>query len=144
MKNILRVVILVFALCGFVNSNAQPGCPEVNTASNVNIPCGQTCATLTATAFSGATTTSYRVDPITYAPPFPFSSGTQVLVAIDDRWSGVIALPFNFCFYGNTFSSAIIGSNGCISFNTANANAKIFRPETKPTFKLVKLPADPD
>ena len=121
MKNILRVVILVFILSGFANLQAQPGCPEVNTASNVTIPCGQTCATLTATAFSGATTTSYSVAPITYAPPFAFNSGTAVLVAIDDRWSSAINLPFNFCFYGNTFNSAIIGSNGCISFNTANA-----------------------
>ena len=121
MKNILRVVTLVFILSGFAIVQAQPGCPEVNTTANVNIPCGQTCANLTATAFSGATTTSYSVGAITYAPPFSFNSGTQILVAIDDRWSSVINLPFNFCFYGNTFSSAIVGSNGCISFNTANA-----------------------
>ncbi len=123
MRNILRAVIAVIILLGFTTVEAQPGCPAVTTATNVTVPCGQTCVNLTASAFGGATTTSYAVNQIAYAPPFSFSTGTPILVNIDDVWSNVIPLGFNFCFYGNTFSSAIIGSNGCISFNTANAGA---------------------
>ena len=123
MRNILRAVIPVFILLGFATVQAQPGCPAVTTASNVTIPCGQTCTNLTASAFGGAVTSSYRVDSIAYAPPFPFNTGTPILVHTDDLWSSVIPLGFNFCFYGTKFTSAIVGSNGCISFNVANAGA---------------------
>jgi len=121
MRNILRAVILVLLISGLYTLQAQPGCPEVTTAANVTIPCGQTCTTLTASAFGGAATTSYSVASIAYNPPFAFNTGIPVLVHTDDLWSSVINLPFNFCFYGNSFSSAIVGSNGCISFNTQNA-----------------------
>ena len=123
MRNILRVVLPVLVLLGFSTLQAQPGCPAVTTAANVTVPCGQTCVNLTANALGGASTTAYAVNPIAYAPPFSFTSGTAILVNTDDIWSSVINLPFNFCFYGNTFNSAIIGSNGCISFNTGNAGA---------------------
>ena len=42
-------------------------------------------------------------------------------VNIDDVYSNVITLPFPFCFYGVTYNSLIIGSNGNINFNTASA-----------------------
>lgn len=41
----------------------------------------------------------------------------------DDNWSGVVPIGFNFNFYGNTYSSCVVGSNGLISFNTSNANS---------------------
>jgi hypothetical protein len=41
----------------------------------------------------------------------------------DDMWSQVINLPFPFTFYGNVYNQCIIGSNGEIGFNIANANA---------------------
>ena len=122
MKNILRAVILVAFCASMSNIYAQPGCPAVSTAPSVIIPCGQTCATLNATAFSGAQTTAYTASPITYSPPFAFNVGTSILVATDDIWSDVIPLPFNFCFYGNVYNNILVGSNGVISFNTGNAN----------------------
>lgn len=45
---------------------------------------------------------------------------TTVLLS-DDIWSGVVPIGFPFSFYGNNYSNCIIGSNGLISFNTANA-----------------------
>ncbi len=39
----------------------------------------------------------------------------------DDSWSPIIPLGFSFSFYGNTYTQAIIGSNGIVSFNTASA-----------------------
>ncbi|HWB62584.1 MAG TPA: SprB repeat-containing protein, partial [Chitinophagales bacterium] len=124
MKNVLRAAALVILLAGFSSTFAQfPGCPAVSTATQVTIPCGQTCTTLTANAFSAAATTSYNVGAISYAPPFTFTQGTPILVATDDLWSGVINLPFNFCFFGNTYNKIIVGSNGVIGFNTANAGA---------------------
>ncbi|MES2799678.1 MAG: gliding motility-associated C-terminal domain-containing protein [Bacteroidota bacterium] len=40
----------------------------------------------------------------------------------DDMWSGVIPIGFGFNFYGTNYTNCVIGSNGLISFNTANAN----------------------
>ena len=39
----------------------------------------------------------------------------------DDSWSGSVNIGFPFSFYGNTYSQCVIGSNGLISFNLANA-----------------------
>lgn len=63
-------------------------------------------------------TTSYEVESIDYAPPFPFVGGTQMNVSIDDTWSPVIGLPFDVCFYGNNFTTAQVGSNGMVTFGT--------------------------
>ena len=39
----------------------------------------------------------------------------------DDVWSGTVNIGFPFSFYGNTYSQCVIGSNGLVSFNLANA-----------------------
>ena len=40
----------------------------------------------------------------------------------DDSWSGVVNIGFSFNFYGQNYNQCVIGSNGLISFNLANAN----------------------
>ena len=40
----------------------------------------------------------------------------------DDQWSPAVPIGFNFDFYGNTHTQLVIGSNGVISFDLANAN----------------------
>jgi len=40
----------------------------------------------------------------------------------DDQWSGVINMGFTFNFYGTNHTQCVIGSNGLVSFNLANAN----------------------
>ncbi len=40
----------------------------------------------------------------------------------DDQWSGVVNVGFPFSFYGQNYTQCVIGSNGLISFNLANAN----------------------
>jgi gliding motility-associated-like protein len=49
----------------------------------------------------------------------PTSSG----ITADDAWSGVIPIGFTFNFYGLPNTSCIVGSNGCLGFNLANAFA---------------------
>lgn len=39
----------------------------------------------------------------------------------DDAWSAAIPIPFNFNFYGTAFNNVVIGSNGIISFDVAQA-----------------------
>lgn len=39
----------------------------------------------------------------------------------DDQWSGAINMGFTFSYYGSNYTQCVIGSNGVISFNLANA-----------------------
>src|SRR5690606_16528855 len=86
-------------------------CPEMNTD-----------VSLAASFFGVAATTSYEVEQVAYAPPFPFTGGVEMNITTDDVWSPLVSLPFNFCFFGESYSSAIVGSNGVISFTTNEAN----------------------
>lgn len=102
--------------------NAQPGCPAVNAGNNVTLPCGVSCANLTATSFPSGNTTSYSVASFPYSNVFSYTTGTSILVNQDDIWSGVINLPFTFCFFGNAYTQLIVGANGLISFDISRAN----------------------
>lgn len=73
-------------------------------------------------------TTSYEVVSIEYDPPFPFTGGTSVSVGSDDVWSQIIPLPFDFCFYGETYSNFLVGSNGVVTFDTVNNSPGGFCP----------------
>ncbi|MDR1543956.1 MAG: hypothetical protein LBS50_06035 [Prevotellaceae bacterium] len=72
---------------------------------------------------NGGNITNYTVSSIPYAPPYPSSYGTQIFAdAEDDIHDGITNLPFNFCFYGNTYDKAVVSSNGFIHFNFSYAN----------------------
>ena len=104
----------------------QSACPLVsiirNSGNDVALPAGQSCVTLEAIAEPiSSSTNDYTVESVNYNPPYTYDTGTQILTNIDDKWSPVINLPFNFCFYGNTFNKIIISSNGLISFDIQSA-----------------------
>lgn len=116
-----RLLTILCLLLFIRNLVAQQGCPNVNinvSAQDTTFAC---CGTLTASYVQNAQTTAYTVGQIPYQP-FSFTGGTAVIVNTDDIWSGVVNLPFTFCFYGNTYNQCVIGANGLISFNTAYAN----------------------
>jgi len=105
------------------NAGAQaPGCPDVDAGSDQNLNCTTNCTNLSATIFQSGATTDYSVASIAYAPPYPFTGGTRVFINVDDEWTGIINLPFNFCFYGNQYNRIIIGTNGVLSFDVSMAN----------------------
>ena len=84
------------------------------------VACSIPETTLEATYLELGDTSSYSVESIPYSPPFQFSClANPVSVNQDDVWSDEINLPFDFCFYGDTYSSVVIGSNGAISFDAA-------------------------
>jgi len=100
-----------------------PNCAGVDLHLTTTTPgvynlCPGSCLNLAATYESTFTTSDYTVSSTPFAPVFPFTGGTQVSVNTDDIWSGDIALPFKFCFYGNTYDKLNIGSNGVVTFNT--------------------------
>jgi gliding motility-associated-like protein len=97
-----------------------PGCPSVDAGLDQSI-CSGACVTLTAIPEQTAQTTSYTVGNIPYTP-LPYNKGTDLLVGVDDIFSPVLNLGFNFCFYGTNYNQCVLGANGLISFNTALAN----------------------
>ena len=112
----LLIGIFVMSLSGFAQG---PGHPNVDAGEDVVLECNETCTDLTAEYLYTGKTDTYSVSAIPYAPPFPFTGGTPVSVNIDDRWSPAITLPFEFCFYGQTYTQMVIGSNAVISFDLA-------------------------
>jgi len=115
------VIIFVLFMLSFCFLQAQaPGCPSVNAGPDQTINCVGSVQ-LEANALHTGLTNTYAVSSIPYAPPYPYNTGIPILVNIDDRWSSVISLPFNFCFFGNMYNQIIAGSNGVISFNIADA-----------------------
>ncbi|SDW91345.1 gliding motility-associated C-terminal domain-containing protein [Aequorivita viscosa] len=119
--NFARNTFLLFSFVAIsLQALAQgPGHPNVDAGEDIEIPCNEDCTELNASYLYTGDTSDYAVSSIPYAPPFPFTGGTPVSVNIDDRWSSAITLPFDFCFYGETYTEMVIGSNAVVSFDLA-------------------------
>jgi len=112
---------LIGFLSVFSTAFAQfPGCPSIDAGADQILTCNQPCATLNATPFHAGATTTYTVGSIPHTPPIAYNQvgGTGVSVGTDDVWSPQITLPFTFCYYGQSYTSCKIGSNGSIKFGT--------------------------
>ena len=102
---------------------ALPGCAGVDidlqtsTPGVLNLCPGENCVDLTASFFETGDTTTYNITSIPVTPPVPFTGGIPTSVNTDDVWSPAIDLPFNFCFFGQNYTKALVGSNGVISFD---------------------------
>lgn len=102
------------------------GCPSVSPAelgtgiSDIVIGCDVSSITLAANAVAtAATANDYTMMSIPYAPPYSFTDGNRIFTdVIDDIWNVALNLPFAFCFYGNTYTQVVAGSNSVASFNT--------------------------
>ncbi len=123
MKRILLFSLFFTVMGIWVNAqtpNDQQLCPFVDAGPDVNT-CGGQQVTLTATFADIRQPTTYAVGNTPYNP-FSLTTGTNILVDLDDIWSGVINMGFNFCYWGNNYNQLVVGSNGLASFNTAYAN----------------------
>ncbi|MDG2484365.1 MAG: gliding motility-associated C-terminal domain-containing protein [Flavobacteriaceae bacterium] len=70
---------------------------------------------------TGQDTTSYDVTLLDECPAPILEGGTPTSINTDDVWSEAIDLGFDFCFFGETYSQILIGSNGVLSFELENA-----------------------
>ncbi|WP_044403370.1 T9SS type B sorting domain-containing protein [Lacinutrix sp. Hel_I_90] len=68
-------------------------------------------------------TTSYEVSQIPFNNLTGLTNETLVNISGDDKWSAVLPIPFDFCFYTEGYNQLLIGDNGIISFNSALALA---------------------
>ncbi len=127
-----NVSFIINCPCIFGNGTGTTSlaCPDVisgglglNGADPFPIDCNSTssCVDIEAIYTPIAQTTSYSVTNIPYNPPYQFAClQNPVSVNIDDVWSPVVNLPFDFCFYGNNFNQCLIGSNGVLTFDLTN------------------------
>lgn len=125
--------ILLFLGCLFIAAfgySQSASCPTVTVnPPNTNYNCAPSdpaCATVTAT-FPDIRQTidaanAYICNSIPFSGNYGFNiGGTQVSANQDDYYSPIVNLPFNFCYYGNTYNKCVIGPNGTICFNTSLA-----------------------
>ena len=113
-KFLINIILLV------TTSNLYSQCNVINAGNDITINCNN-CEFLNATYTQTRYTDSYLVTSIPYNP-LPYNTGVIYNIAIDDRWSSVITLPFEFCFFNQTYTQYVISTNGIISFNTGYAN----------------------
>ena len=92
---------------------------------NINLSCGTPCTSISAQVPHIRQTSSYVITNPSYLP-FDYTTATGTVVSqiyVDDTWSPVISPGFNFCFYGNTFTSLLMGSNSAITFDIGRAGS---------------------
>ncbi|PHS07836.1 MAG: hypothetical protein COA88_08035 [Kordia sp.] len=126
-----RILIHFLFLIPCILLGQVNGCPEVKITGiseneTIYIHCNSqdSCVKLVANYPETGTPTSYSIEQIDYTPEFPFSGlANPISVNIDDVWSDPkVILPFNFCFYNQEYSQAVVSSNGAISFDIGNIN----------------------
>lgn len=127
-KLIIYIITLFVISVGFFKSQSQSDFYISDRQGNQNlvIDCNYplvngNCVALSANYPSFKQTDNYAVSSISY-PPYTVVNKTILAGDLDDSFSGIINLPFKFCFYGQTYTQLVIGSNGMISFDTFQAN----------------------
>ncbi len=125
MKKVLTTIVLAWLTLPIVSDLTAQTCVSVNAGPDVTI-CAPNCTTLTATAVPSNQTTSYTQAVIPYAPD-PFNVGTAVALT-DDSQTGLLPLPFPFCYYGTVYNSFVIGSNGWLGFSATTSTWVITNP----------------
>jgi gliding motility-associated-like protein len=113
--------LILFFFISSYSFGQGPGSLFVDAGPDIVIDCGATgCTDLTANFLETYETSSatYTVSPIDYVPPFAFDGLANSLNPnIDDAWSAVDNLPFDFCFFGDLEQQFQVGSNGVIRFD---------------------------
>jgi len=98
-------------------------CSLLDAGDDVSTECSGPCVDLEAEllAIPGQGTTSYQIQgPFCDLPPL--TGGTPTNLLIDDRWSQVIPMGFDFEYFGNTYNQLVMGANGQISFDLSLAD----------------------
>ena len=110
----LIILLYFFSL----NSNAQlTGCASIDLGPDLSINCNDGCVSLSAELQQVGQTIQYDIFSISNNPPYPYGQGMVAFVGDDDIWSEAIDLPFDFCFFGDTYEEIVIGTNGVLSFD---------------------------
>ncbi|MNK50260.1 hypothetical protein D3C87_691350 [compost metagenome] len=122
MRKVLLLLTLVFGQFLYSQSCSNITATDIFGNTSVSLSCGTgACVELTTNVPTTYLTTSYLVESQSYSPIIPFNEGTRLNANSDDSFSGIIPIPFNFCFYGGTYDKLVISTNGFITFDTKQA-----------------------
>ncbi len=121
-QRIFAAISCVLFFTSFLN--AQSCVPTNINGTTINLLCNQTCTTMVFQVPHLKSTDEYTLATTPYNP-FPYldpSGQESANIYNDDTYGDVVTLPFPFCYYGTTYSSFTVGSNGLITFDVSNAN----------------------
>ena len=127
MRSIRLRFIAIFCLNFFITvTSYSQNCrrSDIN-GTTINLLCNQVCSTLVFQVPHLKATTNYLVNSITYNP-YAYTTPTgnvPIEIYVDDTWSQVKNIGFNFCYYGNTFNTLLMGSNSAITFDVSRAGS---------------------
>jgi len=119
-----KIIVCLLGWVLVLQANAQNPATVFTIANRtITLPCGTACTSISARVPHIKQTSSYVITNPAYLP-FSYSTpgGTEVTqIYNDDTWSSVINTGFNFCFYGNFYTSLLMGSNSAITFDVSRA-----------------------
>ncbi len=119
------VTVLLIILSNLpIASFGQCSLPVQPRKNTIDVYCNQTCANIALRVQDLRQTTDYYFKDLPY---YNFSyddiGSTELnILYSDDKFSNTISLPFDFCFFGQSMSSCVVGSNAIITFDFANAS----------------------
>lgn len=121
LKPYLFILALLITTVSFGQSNCLSGTLNGQT---IALPCGATCTPVSFSIPHLRSTNSYGVKNIPFTPfPYTTQAGNELSCLYqDDKYGPLISLPFPVCFYGANYTSAVVGSNGLITFDPSNAS----------------------
>ena len=117
MRKILIGLILLTNSLGAFSQN--PATTFTIPNRTILLPCGTSCTPISVQVPHIKQTNTYVMTNPAYQP-FAYVTPTGTVVSaiyVDDTWSQAISLPFSFCYYGNSFSSVLMGSNSALTFD---------------------------
>ncbi|HSU26848.1 MAG TPA: gliding motility-associated C-terminal domain-containing protein [Chitinophagaceae bacterium] len=123
----LKCLRLFVALsCLFAISGTLPAqnCVPTNiNGATINLACNQVCTTISFPIPHLKSSSDYTLVTVPYVPyPYNTPTGSEYTpLYADDQYSNLIPLPFTFCFYDSLFNNVVVGSNGLMTFDAANA-----------------------
>ena len=123
----LNLLRLCFFFCFFLflsKTSKTQNCIPTNISGVYNLACNQVCSTFTFQIPHIKSSSDYTLVSVPYTPyPYNTPTGTEDIALYDDDFfSNLISLPFSFCFYGQTYTRAVVGSNGIMTFDQSNAS----------------------
>ncbi|PWK18912.1 T9SS type B sorting domain-containing protein, partial [Xanthomarina spongicola] len=97
-------------------------CSIIYAGEDVTIGCEESTDLTANYHLFGQDTSTYIINGLDACPQPSTVGGTGTSINTDDVWSEVLEIGFEFCFFGDTYSQILIGSNGVLSFELENAN----------------------
>jgi gliding motility-associated-like protein len=132
---LLRKLMITVCFLFLTRTLKAQNCIPTNINGTVfNFVCNQVCADLNFQIPHLKSTDDYTLVTVPYAP-YPYTSPFGVEdnnLYNDDEYSFLINLPFPVCFYGSIYNTGVVGSNGLITFDPANASCGNAWPITQP------------